>query len=168
MILLHKRTRPTRFLLITKPCRHIMCITSRHVLWCRDELSILYRWTTTKISVQNSPCRSFSDTLLRYAGRPSLICDYNTPMNTAFLSDDRFLLHNTGRSHPERAARLSAVLDRLENQQWFGQLLSIRAVPCDETWLCNVHDLELVRRAKQACLSGLEYLDSPDVQVSKQ
>jgi acetoin utilization deacetylase AcuC-like enzyme len=89
-------------------------------------------------------------------------------MNTAFLSDDRFLLHDTGRSHPERPARLSAVLDQLEKQPWFRQLLPFRGVACDEAWLCNVHDLELVRRAQQACLNGDDYLDSPDVQVSSQ
>ena len=88
-------------------------------------------------------------------------------MNTAFLSDDRFLLHDTGRSHPERPARLSAVLDQLEKQPWFGQLLPLSAIACDETWLCNVHDLELVRRAQQVCLDGHDYLDNPDVQVSK-
>ena len=102
------------------------------------------------------------------ADRPNFICDENIPMNTAFLSDDRLLLHDTGQSHPERPARLSAVLDQLEKQPWFGQLLPLRAVACDEAWLCNVHDLELVRRAQQVCLDGHDYLDSPDVQVSEQ
>jgi acetoin utilization deacetylase AcuC-like enzyme len=89
-------------------------------------------------------------------------------MNTAFLSDDRFLLHDTGPSHPERAARVSVVLDQLEKQPWFEKLLPLRAISCDEAWLCSVHDVELVQRAKKACLDGYSYLDSPDVQVSQQ
>jgi acetoin utilization deacetylase AcuC-like enzyme len=89
-------------------------------------------------------------------------------MNTAFLSDDRFLLHDTGRTHPECPARLSAALDQLGKQPWFEQLVPVPAVACDKAWLCNVHDLELVRRAEQVCLGGHDYLDSPDVQISKQ
>lgn len=88
-------------------------------------------------------------------------------MKTALLSDDRLLLHDTGKSHPERAARITTALKRIKQQDWFHQLLPIKASVCDYGWIYQVHDVELVRRAEKACLDGLDYLDSPDVQVNR-
>ena len=88
-------------------------------------------------------------------------------MKTAFLFDDRFRHHDTGKSHPERAARLTVVINHLREQVWFEQLQSLQATPCDEAWLCRVHDIELVRRARRACADGLSQLDTPDVQLSR-
>ncbi len=87
-------------------------------------------------------------------------------VKTAFLSDERLLLHDTGNSHPERPARLTAVLNHLEQQPWYQELLTLRATPCSDNWLYSVHDKALIRRAEQTCLSGQSYLDSPDVQVN--
>ena len=89
-------------------------------------------------------------------------------MKTAFLVDDRFQHHDTGKSHPERAARLTAVLNHLRERPWFEQLQTLQATPCDEAWICSVHDIELVRRARKACVDGLNQLDTPDVQLSRQ
>ena len=88
-------------------------------------------------------------------------------MKTALLSDDRLLLHDTGQSHPERPARITAALKHLKQQAWFDQLLPVKAKACDYTWICKVHDIELVHRAEKACLNELGYLDSPDVQINR-
>ncbi|MBO68187.1 MAG: histone deacetylase [Acidiferrobacteraceae bacterium] len=87
-------------------------------------------------------------------------------MNTGFLSDERFLLHDTGKSHPERPARMRSVLDHIREFSWFETLLPITAETCDEKWLTEVHDMKLVQRARETCANGGGQLDSPDVQVS--
>ena len=38
-------------------------------------------------------------------------------MKTALLSDDRLLLHDTGPSHPERPARITAALKHLKQKE---------------------------------------------------
>jgi acetoin utilization deacetylase AcuC-like enzyme len=87
-------------------------------------------------------------------------------MKTALLSDSRFLLHDTGQSHPERAARISTAIKHAKKQTWFDQLVPLTPIACDEVWLHCVHDVALVRRAQKACANGQDYLDTPDVLIN--
>jgi len=87
-------------------------------------------------------------------------------MRTAFISDQRFLDHDTGAGHPERPARLSHTLKLLKAQNWFGQLQQLDAQACATQWLRSVHDSALLERAKDSCARGLPYLDTPDVAIS--
>ena len=75
-------------------------------------------------------------------------------------------LHDTGRGHPERAARLRAV--------WRGALAGagssarvIEAEPIEQHLLYLVHTPSFVHRARAACSSDVAYLDSPDNTISQ-
>jgi acetoin utilization deacetylase AcuC-like enzyme len=89
-----------------------------------------------------------------------------TPMKTAFASDARFLDHDTGVGHPERAARISHTLGFLDAQSWFSSLLKVSATVCEPDAILSMHDPELLARAKSSCEQGRPYLDSPDVAIS--
>ncbi|MEE2804304.1 MAG: hypothetical protein VYB37_07640, partial [Pseudomonadota bacterium] len=82
-------------------------------------------------------------------------------MNTAFCFDPKFLEHDTGLGHPERADRLNATIVHLRRQPWFQQLLPVRAIACDLEWIHQIHDPMLGQRAESACRTGLPYLDTP-------
>ncbi len=85
---------------------------------------------------------------------------------TGFLYDARFLDHDTGPDHPERAARLSAIRDRLDAAGLLARLTPIPARPCEDRWLTAVHEPDYLRRAAAACAAGWPFLDSADTPVS--
>jgi len=87
-------------------------------------------------------------------------------MRTAFSSDARFLDHDTGAGHPERAARISHTLDYLQTQPWFSSLEKVSASACEPEAILSMHDPALLSRAKASCDQGRPYLDTPDVAIS--
>ncbi len=87
-------------------------------------------------------------------------------MTTGFLYDPRFLDHDPGRYHPERAIRLSAAIRYLERQPWFADLEQVPvAAPADMRWIRTIHDERYVERALAVCASGAPFLDVTDVGV---
>ena len=86
---------------------------------------------------------------------------------TGFVYDPACLRHDPGRAHPERSARLTATMDRLEREPWFGELEPVAAEPCPAEWLESVHASEYVARAEEVCRAGAPFLDVPDVGVSR-
>jgi len=75
-------------------------------------------------------------------------------------------LHDTGRGHPERVARLRAV--------WRGALAGLGGRACtrygkpvEPHMLYLVHTPSFVHRARAACADGVAYLDSPDNTISR-
>lgn len=86
---------------------------------------------------------------------------------TGFLTDERYLRHDTGPGHPERPERLSHTLQHLEAQPWFGALTRVAPRAAEIEWIAKVHDLEYIERARAACRSGEGELDTPDVPVSR-
>lgn len=87
-------------------------------------------------------------------------------MSTAFVYDRQFLEHDTGAGHPERPARLTAALARLQAAPWFERLQCVTAAPADLAWIETTHRLDYIRRAAEACRSGQPFLDTPDVAIS--
>ena len=86
---------------------------------------------------------------------------------TGFVYDPLCLRHDPGRAHPERSARLTATMDRLARESWFGELKPVAAEPCPAEWLGSVHASDYVARAEEVCRSGRAFLDVPDVGVSR-
>ncbi len=86
---------------------------------------------------------------------------------TGFFTDDLFLQHDTGAGHPECAARLAAIRNRLEKTAFFGQFaaLGARTASVDEIGL--VHEREYVRAVDAFCRRNGRQLDA-DTVVSAQ
>lgn len=83
-------------------------------------------------------------------------------MTTGFFYSPRFLEHDTGRHHPERADRLRAIVDRLKADRLWDKLthLPFEAAPVE--WVTRVHDAAYVERVRAACASGQSHIDCVD------
>ncbi|MCZ6772310.1 MAG: histone deacetylase [Proteobacteria bacterium] len=88
-------------------------------------------------------------------------------MTTGFVYDDRFLSHDTGPGHPERPARMTAVMSTLVKLPWYGSLERLEARAADVELIEAVHSLTYIKRAAQACESGAPFLDTADVTISE-
>jgi acetoin utilization deacetylase AcuC-like enzyme len=86
---------------------------------------------------------------------------------TGFLYDPLYLEHDTGPGHPECALRLKVSLEHLQSLPWFSSLKRVAARKAEEEWLVSTHAPGYIRRAEQACRSGISYLDTPDVGISE-
>jgi acetoin utilization deacetylase AcuC-like enzyme len=89
-------------------------------------------------------------------------------MKTGFHYDPVYLQHDTGMGHPECSERLSATMQYLKEQSFFNDLQSIAGRSADLQWIETIHDQNYIQRAKITCNSGIPFLDSMDVSVSKQ
>ena len=87
-------------------------------------------------------------------------------MPTGLVSDPMFLQHDTGRGHPETAARLSVAADALKARPWFKALRQYAPRAVEPRWLEAVHAPDYAARVAEECARGAECIDSPDVQVS--
>jgi len=87
-------------------------------------------------------------------------------MPTGFAYDVRFLNHDTGRGHPETAARATAIMAHLDGLEWMHDLKRLAPVAADPAVVETVHTSAYLRRAAAACASGAPYLDSMDVAIS--
>ena len=86
-------------------------------------------------------------------------------MATGFLYDPSFLVHDTGRGHPERSDRLRAVMSVLPKQPWFDRLVQFQPRIPERKWIEQVHSDAYIRRSEAACRDGLPYLDCADVAI---
>ena len=89
-------------------------------------------------------------------------------MNTGFHYDPVYLQHDTGMGHPECSERLTATMHYLKEQTFFDGLQPVTGRTADLQWIETVHDQNYIQRAKITCNSGIPFLDSMDVNVSKQ
>ncbi|MBU2490947.1 MAG: histone deacetylase [Proteobacteria bacterium] len=88
--------------------------------------------------------------------------------HTALLYDRRFLLHDTGWSHPECAQRLGALYGGIKNAGLLDRLLIRTARPAGMKWLEAVHDRSYIQKFKQACKSGEPYFGHSDNAMGKE
>ena len=84
---------------------------------------------------------------------------------TGFLYDERFMLHTTGRFHPEKPERLLAVYKGIEEGGLLPKLQMITALPADLKWIETVHDTTYISRFEAACKSGQEVFECADNQM---
>ncbi len=86
--------------------------------------------------------------------------------STGFVYGDIFLRHDTGPDHPERPARLRAIVDALE-KDWPDGLVRLSPAPAEIAHLTRVHPLRYVQRVENACREGATRLDALDTPISR-
>jgi acetoin utilization deacetylase AcuC-like enzyme len=86
-------------------------------------------------------------------------------MTTLLFSHPACLDHDTGYGHPESAARLSALLERLDAPE-FAMLQRRSAPPAQQTQLTRAHDASYVLRVLSAIPKSGEASIAPDVAVT--
>ena len=86
---------------------------------------------------------------------------------TGFVYHDIYLEHKTTPGHPESPRRLTAIIDRLKACGLYAQLKHLTPEAAALNWIQTVHSSALIERARSCCEQGDEYLDSPDVPISR-
>jgi len=86
-------------------------------------------------------------------------------MATATFYDPLFLEHDTGRGHPECAARLEAIVNVLQKVSYYGDLLHLPARDATPAEITLVHERAYVDELSSFCSNGGGYLDG-DTPVS--
>jgi len=86
---------------------------------------------------------------------------------TGFLYDDIYLEHQTTAGHPERPARLTAIIENLSAKDFYPQLLHIKPGAAPLEWVRMVHADEYIDRVRASCQDGTVYLDSADTPISR-
>jgi acetoin utilization deacetylase AcuC-like enzyme len=85
------------------------------------------------------------------------------------IYSEQFLLHDNGKSHPERPDRLRATHTHLLSQSWAGQLDQLEPTALNDRdplpWIGKCHDAEHIQRVAALSASGGGRLD-PDTPVS--
>ncbi len=84
---------------------------------------------------------------------------------TGFLYDKRYLLHDTGPYHPERAERLQALHQGIHDAGYLSHLTHMTGSLPDMQWVQAVHTAEYIRRFEELCLGGRRTLDCEDNQM---
>lgn len=87
-------------------------------------------------------------------------------MPTGLVYDECFKRHDTGAQHPERPARLDAIHQAFQSRNLLDKLTPIPIREATDEQILAVHDASYVKRLRQACESGLPYIDAPDSAIS--
>ena len=82
-------------------------------------------------------------------------------MATALGYDDIFLQHRTGQ-HPERPARLTAIVERLKRDGLWDSMLPVENRVEPDEWISLIHTKEYIERLETACRDELPFIDCPD------
>ncbi len=81
------------------------------------------------------------------------------PTKTALVHSPRYLTHDTGVGHPERAERLEAVLDALDSGPLRDRLVSLEPTAASVEAVRAVHDGDYVDRVRELAGMGGGHLD---------
>jgi acetoin utilization deacetylase AcuC-like enzyme len=84
---------------------------------------------------------------------------------TAFLYDERFLLHETSSWHPEVPERLESIYKGIQDAGLLEKVIRMRASRADLKWIQAVHDKAYIDRFNDACMTGIKVFDCPDNQM---
>jgi len=82
--------------------------------------------------------------------------------NTGLVYDEQYLRHRPGDWHPERPARLEAIMQRLHDTGLMEELILIRPYQAPVPWIERLHDPEYIKRFKTACEKGYTIFGVPD------
>jgi acetoin utilization deacetylase AcuC-like enzyme len=86
--------------------------------------------------------------------------------NTGLVYDEQYLRHRPGEWHPERPARLEAIMQRLQDTGLLEELILIRPYPAPIPWVEKLHDPDYIKRFKTACEKGYTIFGVPDCGIS--
>lgn len=89
-------------------------------------------------------------------------------MNVGYLYDDVYLQHDTGFGHPERAERLRAIDQAVQQAGWYRDLVLLKAQEADAAAICLVHDERYVRTVEQECAAGYGQLSTGDTAICQE
>ncbi len=89
-------------------------------------------------------------------------------LGTGFVYDERYLRHRPGEYHPERPARLEAIVQRLEGTGLMQELVRVHPYEAPLPWIERLHDPEYVRRFRQACEKGFSIFMVPDCGICRE
>jgi len=84
---------------------------------------------------------------------------------TGFVYDDKYMLHDTGRYHPEIPERIKAVFQGIKDAGLLSELVHIAPENAELKWIEAVHSEDYIQRFKQSCRSGHTEFDCPDNQM---
>jgi acetoin utilization deacetylase AcuC-like enzyme len=79
--------------------------------------------------------------------------------------DPVFEEHDTGRGHPECAARLARIRKVLEERGLAARCATVAVARAEDAMLLRVHDAPHIRRIEDACASGDRFIDSMDTAI---
>jgi len=88
------------------------------------------------------------------------------PLRTGLVYQELFLEHDTGKTHPEQPARLTAILRRLKETGMLPTLTLLEPSPAPLQWVETIHRREYLREVQRGCEFGQRFLHSPDTPVS--
>ena len=86
-------------------------------------------------------------------------------MATGFITHPIYLEHKTGHAHPERPARIEAILSELEQQGLLSRMVEITPRSVDESSLLAVHTADYLQTAQTDIESGARQLSTGDTSV---
>lgn len=89
----------------------------------------------------------------------------NAPRQLGLVHDKRYLDHDTGHGHPERADRLRAVMDRLESGGLLDTVTALGPRKAEPKELARVHSASYIDRVSLNCAQGATFMDSLDTPV---
>ncbi|MGQ9689446.1 MAG: histone deacetylase family protein [Desulfobaccales bacterium] len=82
--------------------------------------------------------------------------------NTGLVYDEQYLRHRPGERHPERPARLEAIMQRLQDTGLSEELILVRPYPAPLPWIERLHDPAYIERFRTACQRGYTIFMTPD------
>ena len=83
------------------------------------------------------------------------------------ITDSRYFDHDTGgNDHPESPVRLEVIIDSLHQSDFVSLLNFVSTEPASRADLMHVHDEDWLFRFEEAVLSGKEFVDHQDNQIS--
>jgi acetoin utilization deacetylase AcuC-like enzyme len=81
---------------------------------------------------------------------------------TGFVYDESYLRHRPGESHPERPARLEAIVQRLNQTGLIKELTPIIPYKAPLAWVEKLHDPDYIKKFQAACARGASIFMVPD------
>jgi acetoin utilization deacetylase AcuC-like enzyme len=87
---------------------------------------------------------------------------------TGFLFDQQYMLHDTGKYHPEVPERIQAVYKGIEAAELIEKLTLMRGKRAAMRWIELVHDVDYIRRFEEVCFSGRTTFEVPDNQMCRE
>ncbi len=104
--------------------------------------------------------------MLSAAAEPGAVAKPSTSAPTALVYHPDYLLHDPGPNHPERPARLRAIMTHLQRQGLLDTLLLLSPEPASEQWITRVHTPMYLQKLRAAVRAAPTSLDA-DTWVSK-
>jgi acetoin utilization deacetylase AcuC-like enzyme len=83
-------------------------------------------------------------------------------MRTGWVTDTRYLDHDTGEGHPERPDRIRAIHEAVEASGLPEELVALKPRPAEMEHLLAVHEKDYLDRLSAACKTGARFIDVPD------